>query len=217
MENQEGVIGPAQLVDRCPHCFQRTALDVRATYEYEAGEEHPGSGFMYRRVWRLLQCISCERPIVHAVLWSEIDPEGEMTTMVHPSAAERSLEGLPENVSQAYDACLKVQRVDSNAYAVLVGRLLEVIAVEEGFGGRRLVDQLRQLADQGKIPPTLAEMADQLRQIRNLGAHAQAGEVSQSDVPVIADFADAIVEYLYRAPAKVQALKARLDQQKKGS
>ena len=56
----------------------------------------------------------------------------------------------------------------------------------------------------------LANMADQLRQIRNLGAHAGAGDVTAEDVPVIAEFADAILEYLYRAPAKVQAVQARL-------
>lgn len=207
-----GILGPAELVDRCPHCFQRTALRVRSTYVHVEEKDPPGSPYRLIKAWRLLQCVSCERPVLQDVTWWEIDPDYERIDVVYPVAANRSYEGLPEDVARAYEACLKVQSVEPNAYAVLVGRLLEVVAVEEGVQGRRLVDQLRVLADSGRIPPTLAEMADQLRQIRNLGAHAQAGDVSEADVPVIADFADAIIEYLYRAPAKIAAVRSRLDQ-----
>lgn len=54
-------------------------------------------------------------------------------------------------------------------------------------------------------------MAQKLREIRNLGAHASpSDEVKPADVPVIFDFADAIIEYLYRAPAKIAAVESRL-------
>jgi hypothetical protein len=120
------------------------------------------------------------------------------------------LDGLPPKVAKAYSAALRVQAVEANAYAVLIGRLLEIIAIEEGIEGRGLAAMLGGLVKAGRIPPVLAEMGDQLRQIRNLAAHAAADEVTDADVPAIADFADAIVEYLYRAPAKVEAVRARL-------
>jgi hypothetical protein len=53
-------------------------------------------------------------------------------------------------------------------------------------------------------------MTQQLRAIRNLGAHAAEDEVSESDVPAILDFVGAIVEYLYVAPAKIDAVEERL-------
>jgi hypothetical protein len=36
--------------------------------------------------------------------------------------------------------------------------------------------------------------------------------VLPEDVPLIQEFADAILDYLYRAPAKVQAVEAALDE-----
>jgi hypothetical protein len=60
------------------------------------------------------------------------------------------------------------------------------------------------------IPQTLAEMAQQLRQIRNLGAYDANDEVTEEDVPIIMDFLEAILEYLYVAPAKIAAVQARL-------
>jgi len=212
-EPSSNIIGPSQLVDRCPHCFQRTALDVRGTHVHVDNEDPPGSSYRFMKFWRLLQCVSCEQAVLQDVTWWEVEPDEERVDVVHPTTSDRSYEGLPESVARAYEACLKVQAVEPNAYAVLIGRLLEMVAVEEGVQGHRLVDQLRALADSGRIPPTLAEMADQLRQIRNLGAHAQAGDVSEADVSVIADFADAIIEYLYRAPAKIAAVRTRLEQQ----
>jgi len=56
-------------------------------------------------------------------------------------------------------------------------------------------------------------MALQLKEIRNLGAHADAtgDEVKGSDIPVIRDYMDAILEYLFVAPARITALEARLN------
>ncbi len=52
-----------------------------------------------------------------------------------------------------------------------------------------------------------------------MGAHEDKheDEVSAEDVPVIFDFVDAILEYLYIAPAKIDAVKARLAQRKDGT
>ncbi len=54
-------------------------------------------------------------------------------------------------------------------------------------------------------------MAHQIRQIRNLGAHAdEDDEVTGADVPIMLDFLEAILEYLYVAPAKIAAVQVRL-------
>lgn len=53
-------------------------------------------------------------------------------------------------------------------------------------------------------------MADQLKQLRNLGAHADDDEITEEDVPIIIGFLEIILEYLYVAPAKIAAVQARL-------
>jgi hypothetical protein len=94
--------------------------------------------------------------------------------------------------------------------------MLEVVCLQEGATGKNLVERLTVLADSGRIPGPLAHMAQQLRQIRNLGAHAATDEVRAADVPVILEFGEAILEYLYRAPAKVAAVSDRLKAKPKG-
>lgn len=56
-------------------------------------------------------------------------------------------------------------------------------------------------------------MTHQIRQIRNLGAHADEDddEVTEADAPLMLDFLTAILEYLYVAPAKIAAVQSRLN------
>ena len=101
--------------------------------------------------------------------------------------------------------------IEPNSFAVQMGRTLEAVCNYEKAAGKTLSDRLNNLVSSGRIPPTLAQMAQQLRQIRNLGAHDVDDEVSEQDVPIILDFVEAVLEYLYVAPAKIAAVQARLN------
>ena len=70
--------------------------------------------------------------------------------------------------------------------------------------------RLNHLVASERIPKTLAEMAHHLRQLRNIGAHLTEEEIRTEDVPVIIDFVEAILEYLYVAPSKIRAVQERL-------
>lgn len=70
---------------------------------------------------------------------------------------------------------------------------------------------LDELADGGVLPRPLADMGHQLRARGNLGAHTGTAKVSAEDLPVIEEFLEAILEYVYRAPAKIAAARASLD------
>ncbi len=134
------------------------------------------------------------------------------TLILYPGAktAKTPLTTLPEMIEKKYLAALKVQYIEPSACAVLVGRTLEAVCNYEKATGKRLSDKVNNLANSNRIPRTLAEMAHQLRQIRNFGAHDAEDEVTEEDVPIILDFLDAILEYLYVAPAKIAAVQARL-------
>ena len=93
---------------------------------------------------------------------------------------------------------------------MLVGRTLEAACNHEKAQGKNLAQKLSFLANDGRIPNTLAEMAQQLKELRNLGAHDAEDEVTNEDVPTIISFLEAILEYLYVAPAKIGAVRARL-------
>ena len=196
-----------QIVEKCSWCGVRTALNEKASAKvsYSFDEE---SGWEEVQTWFLYQCVSCNRPTLKE-LWEYPGAEDETLNTLMPAGTSDEA-SLPDPVVNAWKAAQAVRHVEPNAFAVLVGRTLEVICREEGAKGKNLVESLRILADSGRIPGTLGEMAQKLRQIRNLGAHAASDEVRQADVPIIQEFADAILEYLYRAPAKIAAVEARL-------
>jgi hypothetical protein len=53
-------------------------------------------------------------------------------------------------------------------------------------------------------------MAHGLRQLRNVGAHADLGELNESEIPVLDALSRAILEYVYRAPRLLEEVNERL-------
>jgi hypothetical protein len=202
-------VADRQIIERCGWCGVTTALNEVARHRVREGSDEDW-GVIETVCWVLYDCVSCNRPTLREEWWHEGLEEGSEDTLF-PSADERDDSTLPAPVAKAWEAALAVRHVEPNAFAVLTGRTLEVICQEEGANGRTLVQKLTDLGDSGRIPGPLATMAQKLREIRNLGAHASpSDEVKTADVPVIFDFADAIIEYLYRAPAKIAAVESRL-------
>jgi hypothetical protein len=196
-----------QIIERCGWCGVQTALVQRARHNAKVFYEDDVP--LESVAWVLYECVSCNRPTLREE-WDHAYMDETSETVLLP-AHDRDDSSLPPLVGKAWEAALAVRNVEPNAFAVLVGRTLEVICLEEGAAGATLVHKLKSLAASGRIPDQLADMADKLREIRNLGAHASpSDEVKQADVPVIFEFADAILEYLYRAPAKIEAVEARL-------
>jgi len=56
------------------------------------------------------------------------------------------------------------------------------------------------LADKDEIPSKLVKVAAGIRKLRNIGAHADLGELTESDLPVLDELTRAILEYVYTAP-----------------
>jgi len=163
------------------------------------------------QIWSLARCPNCEQPTLETYTWVDpiMDPEDDVPVKrLFPTI--RDTEPLPPEVVKHYDAALRVKLIDPSFYAVGVRRMLEAVCRQEGAAGKNLVSQIKSLVSQGRLPDVFGQMADQLRVLGNWGAHAADVEVTADDVPLIEDFAEAILEYLYRAPGKVAAVEAAL-------
>jgi len=136
-------------------------------------------------------------------------PTTAKRTVLYPG--KTPLTNLPESIEKAYKAALKVQDIEPNSCAVAAGRTLEAVCNYEQIRPGRLADRLKILYSLDRIPKTLAEMTNQLKQLRNLGAHAADDEITEEDASIIIGFLEAILEYLYIAPAKVATVKVRLN------
>jgi hypothetical protein len=101
-------------------------------------------------------------------------------------------------------AALKVKPIDSNAFAVLLGRVLELLCIDRKAIGKTLDNKLSDLATKGEIPSKLVDVAHNLRKFRNIGAHADLGELTAKEVPILDDLCRATLEYVYTAPHLAQ-------------
>lgn len=199
----------ARIITECPHCYNRTTFEVRAEYTQKGISDQVLDQENASTTWSILQCLACLQPTFYERT-DYVFPGLTVRSRVLYPASKTNMDSLPGSVEKAYRAALKVRDIEPNACAVLVGRTLEVVCKQEKAEGKTLAEKLDHLARSGRIPQLLAQMAHQLRQIRNLGAHLAEDEVTKEDVPIILDFVEAILEYLYQAPAKIAAVQARL-------
>jgi Domain of unknown function (DUF4145) len=229
-----------EMMTRCGHCGNIGNCKIRASYNYDISCEAPDN--YEQRIWLLLQCSACSRPLLFEITNFEekriedlskfpfmeiMFSNGMSQDPVSPDLfenysmdnhilypLEKSLSySLPDEVRSAYSSALKVKYVEPNAFAVMIGRTLEVMCHHENANGKVLADKIKSLADSERIPQTLADMARQLRILRNSAVHADKDklDIKEEDVQIIHEFAEAILEYLYIAPGKVADLQDRID------
>lgn len=198
----------------CGHCGNTTSFEERGNYYTKEPILNDESKITWKTTsWHLLECQTCSKPTLKEYdfrLDADDLPLPDLIETVLYPPADIPLTNLPQKIERAYTAALRVKNIEPNACAVLVGRTLEAACNHEQAQGRTLAQKLNYLAQNERIPNTLAEMARQLKELRNLGAHDAEDEVTEQDVPIILDFLEAILEYLYVAPAKIEAVRARL-------
>ena len=175
---------------------------------------------MEGEIYQLLICPVCRGVSLgkyfYADYLDEDQSENEVTTLLYPPS-EKTPIALPSKVMSSYQAAVKVRGIDPNAYAVLLGRVLEMICEDRKADGDSLYKRLDDLGNRGEIPRPLVEMAHSLRQLRNVGAHASLGELTAKEIPFLDDLCRAILEYIYTAPDLVEKAKRRLEEISKGN
>jgi hypothetical protein len=200
----------------CGHCGFRGPIEhkgdvvLRVDHEYEKGIGR----LEFTATASVFLCPACHEPSIWHQVWLDAAGEFVRDRRIYPTIHDNG--ALPEKVRARLDAALRVKKFEPSAYAVLIRRMLETVCNEEGATGKDLFSKLDDLVAKGRMPQQLADVAHQLREVGNLGAHDDEVEVDAKDVPLIEDLAEAILEYLYRAPAKLAAVKQGIENRKQG-
>lgn len=201
---------------KCRHCGNYAPMNIAASYylstksetydpENECYNPEPGEGYTYE----LLLCLACKKVTLreyfeHDFMATEdIKPE----TLYPPQGVK--LFCLPSSIQKAYEAALKARAIGANAYAILLGRMLEVVCEDRKVKGDNLYDKLKALAEKGEIPNNLVGVAHGLRMLRNIGAHEPLEGLSSDEIPILDDLSKAILEYIYIAPALAKQAEER--------
>lgn len=200
----------------CPHCGNRTPHTTRHRADYSVPEEDlTGDGdFYYDEKWlAILECATCHKLSLYVDHWNAADNRWE-AALAYPQKLQAPPE-VPQAVALEFDqAVAAAQHAAPGLVAVAVRRVLEAIAVDQGAPDATLREQIRWLGTQGKIPPQLADMMNVSRTLGNLGAHHTAFNFNDDDVRTVIEFARALFEYIYVAPAKVEAFRKSVEERK---
>jgi hypothetical protein len=166
-------------------------------------------------IYSILGCPHCSQITIARSYWNEdMESEGELTYHILYPSEEKIPHGLTDKIKRGYDAAAKVKTIDANAYAVLIRRLLEMVCEDRKAEGGDLYKKLADLARKNEIPSKLVDVAQGLRGLGNVGAHAELGDVTEKEVPILGSLINAILEYIYSAPYLAQLAKERLDELK---
>lgn len=115
-------------------------------------------------------------------------------------------------MDQSYKEALRCEEAEAwLACVVMVGRTLEAISREHFPSDKALTtfSGINRLHDEGIISDQLKTWADELRVLRNIGAHATPNQVSEADAREAVDFLKAILENVYDLTPKFEAFKQR--------
>src|SRR5215213_4262557 len=131
---------PQYVNTKCGRCGKRANMEVLTSYTdvevHEDDEEWEFDETWW--TWRLSRCARCEA--INLILEDQV---GEMRGL-YPQL-EKRVEGLPPEVAQAHEAAKRVKTVDFNAYAVLLGRVLDKVCENRKAQGESLPARLQDL------------------------------------------------------------------------
>lgn len=216
----------------CGHCNNEVPFTLKAEYSYKDNEYDTNWELetilkaYTNNVYRLFECQTCHKATLELESewygrtddWEneqspsyegQFEPDDVSTIKILYPLEQVETNYIPGEILLEYREALKVRHNSPLAFAAMVGRTLEAIYEEEKVKGKSFKEKLNDLVDKGRIPQSLVDTVTHIYKLRNLGAHYDKEQrVTKEDVPVILDFLNALLEYLYIAPAKIKAIQA---------
>jgi len=205
----------SHFASQCGHCGRSGTVEYLKSVEIDSRKDVAYTNdqpfdVTYSTNVEVSRCTQCGQPTFVVYGWMDMFDEPDdafAVRQVYPVA--RSTDDLPERIARRYGEMLE-QLHTPGMFAVGAGRVLEAVCSDRGVPAtankgnfRDLYGRLIQLADEGHLPSELKDQADLFREYRNLGGHDSDVDPTAEDVPLIRDFMEAVLEFLYWGPAKL--------------
>lgn len=189
----------------CPHCHKHTAL-TPAPVNYKHGYEEGTTRAFWTKsnsyVWWIGVCNACHQPVL-------VLNDGDV---VYPTPLPKPTEkDIPELIRSDLDeakACFSAGAY--RAAAVMARRAMQVAALDKGATKDKLVAQITELQQSGKITTDLKDWADAVRWVGNDAAHPNGVQVTKDDADDVMQLAEQFLHVLYVAPALAAGIRKRL-------
>lgn len=202
----------------CRHCGNKGLMCILLQESLVQDFEHEGDSMApiqweAGNIYQILRCYACsEITVYQQSVHTGTDPayvDRSYDQILYPCHGE-SPTGLPAGIQREWDAAMRVRRINQNSFAVLLGRVLDAICIDQKAEGNFLNDRIDHLATSGKLPLSLKDVAHGLRKLRNFGAHGNVGDLDVKDTPLLESLCRALLVYFYTVPALMQEVERRL-------
>lgn len=188
----------------CPHCEKSSAFFLYKPEEFQS------CGRTVRYYFG--SCYQCKGPAVFLERTEKRGKGAESLARAYPLHRAALSCQLPTIAEQSYAEALRCEEAKAwLACVVMIGRTLEAVCKEhfQDQKGLSVFAGIAKLHEQGLISEQLKIWADELRILRNVGAHATQVTVAEQDAREALDFLRAILENLYDLSPKFAQFKAR--------
>ena len=188
----------------CPHCHKHTSLRMGRWItqdRYGSAESTVARTNEMKNTWWIGICNACSKPVLVEGEGQTIDPSPL------PSATDPS---IPADLRSDLDEAKMAFSVSCyRASAVLSRRCIQRACIMKGATKHDLVEQIKELTDNGAITKDLGDWANVVRWIGNDAAHPNATAVGKDDASDCLTLAEQFLHVLFVAPALAKAHKAK--------
>lgn len=204
----------------CYHCGNRTIMKevgrykhtTKIPYEHYFRLSHPGF-IEFHKIYVMYFCPACEEVTIEKKIANSetTDEHGAMIWEQTIKYPEIYVDGdfIPNSVKLAFEAALRVKKVDTTLCVIGLRRTLEMMCNERDAEGKNLFSKLDDLHQKGTIPQILKDFASLLREEGNAAAHDDQ-PLSFEEVEELIDFTRTILDYVYKLPTKIEYAQKRI-------
>lgn len=197
----------------CGHCGNKAPMKVVAKHDeiVERTVDYPPHSISEGPIWELVKCPACGGMVLRQGYWHECvnDEAGPEFEVIYPQN-QKLPQNLPATIHKALLSALRVKAIDPNSFGMLLGRVLDQLCLDQRAQGRTLFERLNDLSEKGILPRKIVDVANGLRDFRNVGSHANLGELTSNEVPLMESLVRVVLEYVYEAPAMVAQAEEKL-------
>lgn len=206
VNNQDHII-------ECPNCGNKTILEIisqvtidETLVTFEKGQKFPIESYFF-----ITRCRTCNQSAVFTSCDADEFPDRlDMAIQIWPPIRDVDY-GIPNPIRLSYLEAKKIKNLSFLGFTVLIRRALEQVCLDKKAQGLSLKKKIEDLATKEIIPSKLAEMADLIRVLGNMGAHESNFDLTKRDIYELDDFFLAVIEYVYVAPERIKQLRNRVN------
>ncbi|QBP06950.1 DUF4145 domain-containing protein [Virgibacillus phage Mimir87] len=217
-DEEEMLMSDKERVLTCYHCGNETVMKEISSYKHTEVETvtnyyDPRDSIEFYFIWKLYLCKVCMNVTLEQINFNNDDDENHKE-LLYPFKKTES-DFIPKPVAGAYEAALKVRKIDGAICAIAIRRTLEMICKDKGAKGETLYHKLKNLSDEDILPPILEEMARVLRIIGNSAAHPGDDEFNHELVSYMLEFTKIILDYVYNLPNQIERVQKSVQEKNK--